>query len=525
MEQLSEADRRNPSAALAFVVAFVGTALWFAATWRYGLDLSDEGFYWYGAQRVLRGEVPLRDFMSYDVGRYYWAAAFMHLAGDGVLGARLSAAAYQFLGTFAGLWVCLSVFCGRGVSRLVFACVVFAVLIVWSVPYYKAYDHATSMIIVAMVLAMLKVPTPRVWFAAGICLGLAAIMGRNHGVYGAVAVTLLVIVLFFRSIDRRAVLSLCAFFATGVVVGFSPTFVLMATADGFYAAFVHSLVKLFKTGETNIPLPVPWPWRSGWKWEGPLWTALRMSTGFGFVFLVAMPLVGLFALAYRRFDLNKERNRVLLAATACAIPYVHYAFARADLTHLALSIFPSLIVLFSLFADIRPWKTLTLGLGTLSASILTVASLQAFFAPLTHARLEQADVDGERLWVYPGVARKLELASKVLLAPSLGPATAGFLAIPNLQSLHAIYRTRMPVWEIYPLSAKNAELEVREIERLEKSPPGIVLLSDHGLDGDPRRTLKRMRPRMAAWFSSHYRLAGDGAEYGFSEIKVLAPQR
>ena len=76
---------------LSGVTAVVLVACLFLLEGHLGFSLWDEGFLWYGVQRVMLGELPLRDFQSYDPGRYYLSAALMFLMREnGIIALRLT---------------------------------------------------------------------------------------------------------------------------------------------------------------------------------------------------------------------------------------------------------------------------------------------------------------------------------------------------------------------------------------------------------------------------------------------------
>ena len=64
------------------------------------INLWDDGFFWDGTLRTLDGEVPLRDFAAYDIGRYYWSALFARFLGRGLLVNRLSCVFFAAVGLF-----------------------------------------------------------------------------------------------------------------------------------------------------------------------------------------------------------------------------------------------------------------------------------------------------------------------------------------------------------------------------------------------------------------------------------------
>jgi hypothetical protein len=127
----------------------------------------------YGAQRVLSGEVSLRDFMSYDPGRYYWSAALMSAWHDeGILSLRV--AVFQFVGLFVGLLLLL-----RGRSRSDVALFVLAAItmLTWMHLRHKLFDISLSILLIG-ILAFLVQQQPSRWrfFLAGAGVGLVAVL-------------------------------------------------------------------------------------------------------------------------------------------------------------------------------------------------------------------------------------------------------------------------------------------------------------------------------------------------------------
>ena len=111
-----------------------------------GFYLTDEGYLWYGAQRALLGEVPICDFMSYDPGRYYWAAGFMSLWGDnGILTLRAAVAVFQALGLFVGLYLIVG---ASPRHRLLYALLSALTLTGWMFPYHKMFDISVSIFLI-----------------------------------------------------------------------------------------------------------------------------------------------------------------------------------------------------------------------------------------------------------------------------------------------------------------------------------------------------------------------------------------
>ena len=336
-----------------------------------GFNLWDEGFLWYGVQRVMLGEVPIRDFMAYDPGRYYWAAGLMSLWGDsGIMSLRLAVAIFQSLGLLAGLLLVSRSERRHSIWYLLLASLTLAV---WMFPRHKLFDISLSIFLVYMLAFMSESPTARRYFLAGFCMGIVAVFGRNHGIYGAVSSVAIMIWLSVKRAEGPSFIRGVLFWTAGVAIGYTPILFMSLTAPGFATAFLDSVRFLFERGNTNLPLPIPWPWRVDFDSLSLVEATRGTLIGLFFIAIVAFGVVSILWLIRQKIR-ARNVSPVFAAASFLALPYAHFAYSRADVSHLAQGIFPALIGGLALLATQPPKIKWPL------ACILCAASLTAVLA-------------------------------------------------------------------------------------------------------------------------------------------------
>lgn len=492
---------------------------------RKGYNMGDEGYLWYGVQRVLQGEVPIRDFMAYDPGRYYWTAGLLGLAGDdGLLPLRAAVAVFQALGLFVGLWLIARHHLDSNprtssTGYLSFLAVSAALLAVWMFPRHKLFDISLSIFLIAIVQALLRMPRPGTCFWAGVGIGLVAVFGRNHGVYGAVACLGAIL---WQAIgpstpgggaaesSRAAkpghkpalpLMRALALWVAGVVVGFSPVLLMLALVPGFAAAFLDSILFLFEYKGTNLPLPIPWPWLADFQHGGWLEGIRQWLKG---AYFIAIPAFGLCALAWMtvRTWHNRPVSPLLAASALLTLPYAHYAWSRADIGHLALGIFPSLIGTVAALSRSPAFVRWPLLLTLCASSLVLMVAEHPGWQCRVGTHCVNLEISGSAVRIDPHTAANVNLLRA--LDARHNPQGGSFVATPLMPGAYPLLKRRSPVWETYALFPRSDQFQQDEIRRIEQARPGFILLQDTALDGRDDLRFKNTHPMMTSYIETHF---------------------
>lgn len=466
-------------------------------------NLWDEGFLWYGAQRVLVGDIPIRDFQAYDPTRYYWSAAIMALLNDdGVVSLRVGATLCQTIGLYISLRVIYrySEQCYRE-SKL-FLIAIAGLLILWMYVYYKVYDIFAALALIAMLAAVLDKPTTLRHFSLGICIGFVATIGRNHGIYGLIGCATAIISMNMGNNDARGWVKQLSVVCIGIIIGFAPVLISMLVIDGYTPAFLNSVYYLFELGATNLPLPVPWPWSSALHTLPPSHAVHGFFTGLYFLGLLIFPSVSISWILVTRKKNKTAINPGLAAAAWLSLPYAHYAFSRADVPHMSFAIFPLLIGTLLFLQKMKPqflWPSL---LGLIFTSALLMIPIQPLGKCFIVHRCVKMNVANDVISVPERKANEIRLIQ--MLVEKYVPDDAQFLVTPSWPGAYPLMHKKSPVFDIYNLTRRSEAFQRNEIKKLEEIKPKLVVIVEEPLDGGETHFTKYTNPLIYKYLLKNY---------------------
>jgi hypothetical protein len=418
--------------------------------------------------------VPLRDFMSYDIGRYYWAGALLSMCGaHGLVATRSSALAFEGVCLFIGLGALARSAPKEHFGWWALSAVGFAS---WMCPEYRIFDIAVGIVPVAALSVVIERPSVRRWFFVGVVVGLVGVLGRNHGLYSATASCGVMAWLALGNREGPATIWAAAAWGAGVIIGYLPVLGMMAFVPGFAAAFLAGFRIYFEMHATNLTLALPFPWRlplGHFSWFDFIHGVLEWLC---FIGIVVYGVAGI-VWAIRCRLVRAPFSSVFVASVFVALPYSHLAYSRADLIHLASSVIPVLVGAFAWLSG-QTWNLKWPG-ALLLVGLSMVVSLPLH--PRAHWRMVDEQIAGDALLVSPELVKTL--AGLEALTNKYAPVGRPFAVLPNFPGAYAAFGRKSPLWELYAVFPRGQDFQREEIRRLASAKPGFVVILDCRIDG------------------------------------------
>lgn len=484
--------------------ALVGLSFWLQGN--IGLNLADEGFLWYGTVHTAAGQVPLRDFQSYDPGRYYWGALWSYILGDGIMALRASTAIFQAIGLFLGLLAAR-----RAVRPYWLLALIGILLLIWMHPRHKLFEPAIAMAAVFFAVRLIERPELARYFASGVFIGLAAFFGRNHGLYLFAAFAAVIVLIRLKSGAGQSLMKAFSWLA-GIGVGFLPMILMFLFVPGFWGKYMEWALFIMRVG-ANLPLPVPLPWNAS--------NINSFSMG---VLFISMPI--LFAAAFVWALVSKENdiktNAIFISSVAIGVFYMHHAFSRADLGHLAQAIHPFLLGIVAVPAlfkgRARSLSAVLVGAFLLITSAFTISRETPYLMKVKGDFIKY-DVGGDSLWISRATAGQID--SVKAISANVAP-NEELLIAPHWPTMYALIGRQSPLWQIYFLFPELPGKEKAMIDDLNAHNVRWVILGDIALDGRDELRLRNTHPLMWKYFQEEFRVVnGPGLPEGYALLQRL----
>lgn len=480
------------------LIAISCTTLYFLALIRQGFNLADESYLWYGSQRVLAGEIPILDFMSYDPGRYYWSAGFMSiLNSNGIYAQRVAIAAFQFLGIYAGLLLISSELTGSKKDRLAYLILITIIFLGWMFPSHKLFDISVSILLVILIKFLITKPNQKRFLLTGIFLGMIFFFGKNHGLYGLISLVLAICWLTLTRENKKILKVGSVYLILGLMLGLAPLIMMMAIIPEFYIAYFNNIKSIFDAGKTNFDLPIPWPWTIDYQTISLSQIIDKFLIGSIFILLIILDFIFVVYICCKSIC-KKILPLSFVASVFVSIPYIHFAYSRADLSHLAQSIFPLLIGIFIILGSSN--QKVKWGIGFLVLGIsarLTFPLLPCWNEECIPEKIYQDQLNiNKKTEAYVTLIGKLREKYCIDGDP--------YVVIPFMPGAYAIFNAKSPVWGIYVQHPQTINAQLSEISKIESAHPKFILINTKGVDGKVELSYPKTHPLVYTYIKNQF---------------------
>jgi len=467
--------------------------------WRVGIDWRDEGLLAYGAERVLHGEIPHRDFVSLQPPlSFYTSAAAFKLGGT-------SLATLRGFGLTIFLLLPVLIYAlGRSFLGPILSFAAAAPACILGLPYIYFVPLAawqgitTSFAAVLLFIVAMRLQRPWLAMPAGALSSLALLLRQDQALYTMAALLFLLVALHLApdsSFSKTNLRRFFYFWLGGIAMILTPALLVWWKIGALPEMFRQLVVFPFATYRKSSALPFPRV------------TAGKTISERTIVLLYYLPLfMQAMAALYlgqsilrRRF---REREASLSFFLVWSALFYLQVMVRSDQTHLLMTLPPFFLLSAFCWSILQRAINKYRGLGTLFSVLLSIGVV-SFLWILRSMALPDVTHGVERLSLSRGgifIAQPNVVSQFVRQIQDLVPSSNSILALPYQPMFYFLCNRHNPTrWNYLWPGDQTANDHERFIEEAERDPPAIVLLSDQG-------QLTASAPMIMEYVRMHYLL-------------------
>lgn len=488
---------------------------------KYGFNIADEGVPLSGALRIMRGEVPLKDFQGYMPGVYYFYYVILKIFGMDILTVR------YVISFLTAIMIVMYYLASKKVMSSFFSLFGSLIMVTVPGPYYVRFLNFFILLNIMVFYVYLNERT-RASFYMGLIGGITFLFRQDLGLFVFfLAAIIFYIVKGFNTHGKFiAVFSEIKGYISGYFLIILPFIAYYLYEDKLFY-ILSANYNAFFGGYQKVSLPFP-DILSSWYESGLFYVPVLIYT---------------FALFHIIYNLRKNREKreiYKLYIFIIGILSFNQAIWRTHPENIVKVISPGILLYFYFFASLYSKMKINLIVRWVVLIIFSIIPLSYVYAmnnnygtyigSMTFSLSEYKFMDAERAKIYAPsgiVSEYTEIVSyikentgqndKIFIVP--------FTGIP-LYFLSDRINPAYFEWILPPEPDIYPDIEERVIDSLIKDKTKLIVYVDFALDGLENRRFKNYAPKLHEWIMENYYLSEMIGEYqilklGYSHSKNI----